>query len=187
MSIVQGRVDLDQRSSLRHNVETFSSDGGNSIMLEITIPGYRTLRIEHLVLDYNGTLACDGKLAEGVSERLAALSKKLKIHVLTADTFGKAQAGLRGIPCELSILAAEDQAQAKLEYVQRLGVEGVVCMGNGRNDRLMLREAPLGITVVMEEGAAMETLNAADLVCTGICAALDLLLNPLRLVATLRS
>jgi len=156
-------------------------------MLAITIPGYRALRFEHLVLDYNGTLACDGKLIEGVADRLAALSKNLRIYVLTADTFGKAESGLRAVPCELTILPATDQAMAKREYVRNLGPESTICIGNGRNDRLMLREASLGIAVVQEEGAALEALNAADLVCTSICSALDLLLNPLRLVATLRS
>ena len=28
-------------------------------MIEISIPGFGTLRLEHMVLDYNGTLACD--------------------------------------------------------------------------------------------------------------------------------
>ena len=156
-------------------------------MLEITIPGYKTQRFEHLVLDYNGTLACDGKLVDGVDDRLAALSKKLKIHILTADTFGQAKSELQNVSCQLSILAAEDQAKSKLEYVQQLGLDTTICIGNGRNDRLMLKQALLGIAVVIDEGTAMETLNAADLVCTSICSALDLLLNPLRLVATLRS
>jgi len=156
-------------------------------MLEIIIPGYKTLGFEHLVLDYNGTLACDGKLVDGVDDRLAALSKKIKIHILTADTFGQAQSELHDVPCQLSILAADDQAKAKLEYVQKLGLDTTVCIGNGRNDRLMLRDALLGIAVILDEGAALETLNAADLVCTNICSALDLLLNPLRLIATLRS
>lgn len=156
-------------------------------MLEIAIPGYKDLHFEHLVLDYNGTLACDGKLLGGVRDRLAALSEKLKIHVLTADTFGQAKSGLRKVPCQLSILAVNDQAKAKLDYVQKLGPESAVCIGNGRNDRLMLREAQLGIAVILGEGAATETQDAADLVCTDICTALDLLLNPMRLVATLRS
>ena len=90
-------------------------------MLEIDISGYRLLRLEHLVLDYNGTLACDGGLLDGVKDRLEALADALHIHILTADTFGKARAQLVGIPCDLSILPAEDQDQRKLEYVQQLG------------------------------------------------------------------
>ncbi len=156
-------------------------------MIEIVIPGYKTLRLEHLVLDYNGTLACDGKRLDGVEERLEALSRQVRVHVLTADTFGKVRSGMEKIPCELSILPVGDQDKGKLEYIQGLGPESTVCIGNGRNDRLMLKNASLGIAVVLEEGAAIEALSEADVVCTRINDALDLLLNPLRLVATMRS
>lgn len=156
-------------------------------MLEIDIPGYRALRLAHLVLDYNGTLACDGELLSGVRDRLTALAGVLQIHILTADTFGKARAQLVGVPCDLSILPVEDQDRRKLEYVQRLGTETAVCVGNGRNDRRMLQEAGLGIVVVQAEGAAVQTVLAADVLAPDILTALDLLTHPLRLVATLRS
>jgi soluble P-type ATPase len=155
-------------------------------MLEIDIPGYRALRLAHLVLDYNGTLACDGELLDGVRDRLTALAGMLQIHILTADTFGKARAQLVGVPCVLSILSADDQDRRKLEYIQRLGTEATVCVGNGRNDRRMLQEAGLGIVVVQAEGAAVQTVLAADVLAPDILTALDLLTHPLRLVATLR-
>jgi soluble P-type ATPase len=41
--------------------------------------------------------------------------------------------------------------------------------------------------VVGPEGAAVDALQASDVVATSIQSALDLLLNPQRLVATLRS
>jgi soluble P-type ATPase len=156
-------------------------------VIEINIPGYRKLRLKHIVLDYNGTIACDGELIAGVKENLTALADKLQIHILTADTFGKARSGLEGIECELSILAADAQDIGKLEYVKGLGAEYAVCVGNGRNDQLMLKEAALGIAVILEEGTAVDTLFAADIVCTHIVSALELLRNPLRLTATLRS
>ena len=37
-------------------------------MLEINIPGYTKIFVEHLVLDYNGTLAVDGIPLQGVLE-----------------------------------------------------------------------------------------------------------------------
>jgi soluble P-type ATPase len=49
----------------------------------------------------------------------------------------------------------------------------------------MLKEAALGIAVVLGEGAAVEALLAADVAAPSIIAALELLTNPLRLVATL--
>jgi P-type E1-E2 ATPase len=156
-------------------------------MIEITIPGYRKLQLVHLVLDYNGTLACDGQLLPGVAERLNTLSEQMKIHVLTADTFGSVESALSEVAGELSILAPENQDVGKLRYVEQVGSEMTVCIGNGRNDRLMLKEAALGIAVLEGEGAAVETVTAADVVAPNILAALDLLLRPLRLVATLRS
>jgi soluble P-type ATPase len=155
-------------------------------VIEINIPGYRKLQVEHLVLDYNGTIACDGDLIAGVKENLETLAGELQIHILTADTFGKARSGLKGIKCQISILAPETQDIGKLEYVKGLGSDNTVCMGNGRNDQLMLKEAALGIAVILDEGAAVETLRAADIVCTNIISALELLTNPLRLMATLR-
>jgi len=156
-------------------------------MIGVKIPGYKTFKFEHLVLDYNGTLAVDGELLKGVKEALKGLSEQLQIHILTADTFGKVRSRVEGIPCELSILPLENQDTGKLDYVIGLGAQHTVCIGNGRNDRLMLKEAGLGIAVILEEGVATETLVAADIVCTSILSALELLTNPLRLTATLRS
>jgi len=156
-------------------------------MIEISIPGFHDLQLKHLVLDYNGTLACDGKLIPGVQKVLNRLSENLEVHVLTADTFGHARSGLEGIDCTLSILPIDKQDKRKLEYVQELDASRSVCIGNGRNDRFMISEAALGITVVQKEGAAFETLQAADVVCDSIVNALELLVNPLRLVASLRS
>ncbi|MEJ2747428.1 MAG: ATPase P [Anaerolineae bacterium] len=156
-------------------------------MIEISIPDFGDLHLEHLVLDYNGTLAVDGRILFGVRERLERLANQLTIHVITADTFGKAADYLAGIPCQLDILPPGRQDEAKREFVRELGVEKCVCVGNGRNDRLMLQEAALGIAILQEEGAAAATLIAADVVVPDIQSALELLMQPLRLTATLRA
>jgi len=155
-------------------------------MIEVTIPGYKTVRLQHLVMDYNGTMACDGRLIEGVREMLDALRDRLEIHVLTADTFGKARAELAGVPASLSVLPEADQDQGKLDYVRALGLASVVAIGNGRNDKLMLAAAELGIALIQEEGACVETVTAADMVCPSILSALTLLTQTGRLVAGLR-
>lgn len=156
-------------------------------MLKVDIPGYAPLRLKHLVLDYNGTLAVDGRLLPGVRRRIHALSRDLEIHVVTADTFGAARTALASLPCRLSILPTRGQDRAKRAYVVRLGTGRTACIGNGRNDRLMLKTAALGIAVLQGEGAASVALAAADLIAPTITEALDLLAKPLRLVASLRS
>lgn len=155
-------------------------------MLEITIPGRDTLRLKHLVLDYNGTLAIDGSLITGVQESLNRLTEKLVIHVITADTFGKAAESLKAVNCQLTILSNKNQQQQKADFVKKLGEQYTVAIGNGLNDALMLKQAALGLAVIQQEGAAVKTVQSADIAFNSITDALDLLLNPMRLKATLR-
>ncbi|RYD65127.1 MAG: ATPase P [Verrucomicrobiaceae bacterium] len=156
-------------------------------MIDLDIPGLEVFSIRHLVLDYNGTLALNGNLLPGVLDVLGMLAPSLEIHVVTADTFGTAAAQLVGLPVKLTVLPENDQAEAKLEYVRNLGVESVIAIGNGRNDRKMLEAAAIGIITVQKEGASLRALTRADVITTNILDALELLRYPKRLVATLRS
>lgn len=156
-------------------------------MISLEIPDFGKLTLNHMVLDYNGTIAVDGKLLGGVAERLRILADLIEIHVLTADTFGTVAASLQDIPCTVHVLSKKEQEKGKLRYVEKLGPEKTVSIGNGRNDRLMLKISAIGLVVVQDEGAAVEAVLGADVVLPNISTALDLLVNPLRLVATLRS
>jgi len=57
-------------------------------MFEITIPSRGLLRLQYLVLDVNGTIALDGRLLRGVSERLERLRKSLEPWLVRAETQG---------------------------------------------------------------------------------------------------
>ncbi len=128
-------------------------------MLEVEIPGRGVLRLAHLVLDVNGTVALDGALLPGVADRLRALGRGLEIHLLTADTHGRQDEVDRALGLQATRLATDrSQAEQKAEHVRRLGAEG----------------------------AAVSAVREADVVVADVLAALDLLLNPRRLVATLR-
>ncbi len=140
-------------------------------------------RTTDLVLDFTGTLSKDGFLLPGIAERLVRLSERLRISVLTADTFGTAGTQLRGLPVELRIVA---KGSEKADFVRRVGGERVVAIGNGRNDVPMMRAAGLGIAVIGPEGAAVELLHVADMVVRDVHDALDLLASPLRIKAALR-
>ncbi len=155
-------------------------------MIVVDAPGDSRLEIRDVVCDFNGTLAQDGVLIDGVRARLAALGAQVRVHVVTADTFGAARQALDGVDVRLTVLGEGDQAQAKAAYVARLGPLRTAAIGNGRNDAAMLAAAALGIAVIGPEGAAAATLAAARVVTADIRVALDLLLMPKRLVATLR-
>jgi soluble P-type ATPase len=155
-------------------------------MIEIDIPGFGMVRLEHLVSDFTGTLSVDGVLVPRVEARLKKLSEVLKIHILTADTFGKAQMELRNVDCELRILTGENHDVQKEEYVNKLGPAEVVALGNGKNDRRMLKAARIGIAVSEGEGCAVDAIMAADIHVRAVLDGLDLLLNTKRCKATLR-
>jgi soluble P-type ATPase len=155
-------------------------------MFKLDIPGFGPLRLKHLVSDFTGTLSVDGRLVDGIRERLNRVSGFLKVHILTADTFGRAGEELRGINCDVHILRGEDHDVQKGEYVRRLGPERVIAIGNGNNDRRMLRVARVGVAVCLPEGCSRDALTSGDILVHTPIDALDLLLNPKRLKATLR-
>ena len=155
-------------------------------MLKVNIPGHGECHLRWLVCDYNGTLAHDGILIPEIVPLLKELSDDLEIHVVTADTFGIAEEQCAPLPVKLTILPPDHQAQSKLDYITQLGPQSSVCLGNGRNDMLMLRHATLGICVMEQEGACVHSLQESDIVCRSAKDALGLLLNPKRLMATLR-
>lgn len=156
-------------------------------MIDIEIPGSTNLRLSHLVLDYNGTLALDGDLLVGVTEIIQELANHLQLHVITADTHGTVAKKLADLPCSLHIIGYNEQDLQKDAFVRSLGAEKVVAIGNGRNDGLMLKTAALGIALVQEEGASIAAILQADIICNDILNAFALLLKPDRLKATLRN
>lgn len=148
------------------------------------LPDGAVIELEHLVLDMNGTITDRGRLIEGVAERLAALTQGLDVRIATADTFGAAEAISTGLGIGVETIR---DGRDKERLVLTLGAERTAAIGNGRNDVPMLRAARLAIAVIGPEGAAGQALAAADVVCTSITDALDLLLDERVLRATLRA
>lgn len=155
-------------------------------MIPLDIPGFGRRELTHLVLDYNGTLALDGRIQPGVLSRLSQLRQSLEIHILTADTFGTVRSTFGPSGYTVHILPSGDEREAKAAYVRSLGAMSCACMGNGNNDSAMLAAAGLSMAVLQPEGIALPALTAAHVAVPGIEAALDLLLHPSRLKATLR-
>jgi P-type E1-E2 ATPase len=155
-------------------------------MLTIEVPGYKTLHLRYLVTDVNGTLAVDGKLLPGVEERIARLRAHLEIYMLTANTHGRQHEIDAALGLQATIIQAGAEAEQKARFVADLGSEQVVALGQGANDAAMLRTAGLGICVLSPEGLSSLALQSADLIMPDILSALDALLHPARLKATLR-
>lgn len=155
-------------------------------MIEITIPGRGNYTINNLVLDLNGTIAVDGNIIGGVKEKLAMLSHKLDIFLVTADMNKNAERLVKDLPVKLYKIKETEENNQKLRVVLKKGKNNTVSIGNGCNDVSMLKESAIGISIVGGEGASAEAMMASDLVVVTINDALDLLLKPHRLGATLR-
>lgn len=155
----------------------------NSKYIDLEIQGGMLRRFTDLVLDYTGTLSQDGVLLPGVAERLERISAGLRITIMTADTFGMAADQTKGLPVDFRIIGTGIE---KADAVLMMGGENVIAVGNGRNDVSMMGVAGLKIAVMGPEGVSGELVRVADVVVRDICNALDLIINPLRLKATLR-
>jgi soluble P-type ATPase len=155
-------------------------------MIKISIPGREELTLSHLILDYNGTIALDGEIIESIRPRLEQLKNHLQIYVITADTHGTAAKKCEGLPLQVLTFPTEQVGAIKAAEAMKL-TGGVACIGNGFNDIPMSEVCNLSICVMGREGCCGKLLAAADVVVTSIDDALDLLLMPQRLRATLRT
>jgi soluble P-type ATPase len=155
-------------------------------MIRIPVPGRGSHDIENLVLDLNGTISVDGRIVRGVKEKLGELSGELEITVVTADTNRNAEGLLAGLPVLIHTIRENQENEQKLAVVLEKGKDNTVSIGNGSNDVSMLRESAIGICVLGREGASAEAMMASDVVVPSVNDALDLLLKPHRLRATLR-
>lgn len=150
------------------------------------IPGYGILEIKNLVLDYNGTIAKDGKLLEGLKDLLIKLAEVVDIYILTADTYGSVEKEMAGLPLKVQVIKGENELVEKRDFAREIGANVTMAIGNGYNDQLLFREVKLSIVVMGCEACATILFNIADLVASDIYDALGLLLNPTRLRSSLR-
>jgi len=153
------------------------------VTLAIPIPGRDELRLEHLLLDVNGTLTSRGVLIDGVEPRIESLRELLDIQLVSADTFGT----LDDIADRLRVGSVRaGSGEDKLRVLTEWGHDRSAVIGNGANDVLVLEAAAVGFAVLGPEGASAAALRSADVVCASAADALDLLIDPQALSATLR-
>ncbi|MHC6180104.1 HAD family hydrolase [Clostridium sp. JNZ X4-2] len=155
-------------------------------MLRITIPGQNEFSVKNVVFDFNGTLATDGKLKSPVKKILVEIERFLDIYILSSDTYGSVQNECKDIGAKVQVLKGSSGSVKKKEFVQLLGAEDTICIGNGKNDIGMFEICALSILIIGEEGCSAKALLKADIIVKSSEDALMLLLNPKRITATLR-
>lgn len=154
--------------------------------MRLDIPNKGNYDIKNIALDYNGTLATDGEIEESTLKLLSNLAKKFNIYILSADTHGSITKKLKEMPFEVIVVSSENGQKDKADFIKQIGAEETIAIGNGNIDILMFREAIVSIGIMGSEGIAVKALLEADIVVENIRTALNLIENPLRIIATLR-
>ena len=154
--------------------------------MKFEIPEYGTFNIKNLVFDYNGTLAEDGIVKPEILRKLEELSAEFDIYVVTADTYGTVEKMFDGSSVEVSIISRENGSKDKESLVESLGCNETIAVGNGFNDRAMLKAAALGFCIAGPEGASVKAIINSDVVVGGIEDFFSMIDEPKRLIATLR-
>ncbi|OQX56924.1 MAG: haloacid dehalogenase [Helicobacteraceae bacterium 4484_230] len=142
----------------------------------IEIPNDRRFELRSIVCDYNGTIAKDGRVVDGVKALMDELAQKYRIYVVTADTFGSVKEELKEFDVSVKVLSSHDHTGEKADFIKELGADSSVAIGNGNNDVLMLKTAALSVALMGDEGCSKETLLNSDIVCKNIIDALELFL-----------
>lgn len=154
--------------------------------MDINIPGVGSFHLQNVIFDLNGTLAVDGKISEDIRQRIKKLSRQYRVVIASSDIHNNLETLAKELGVEAHILKSGEIAPQKAELMRQMGADITIAVGNGSNDWQMLREAALGIVVIGKEGASTKALLNADVIVPGIEEAIDCILTPLRLIATLR-
>jgi soluble P-type ATPase len=157
-------------------------------VIRVERPGEVPLHLTHAILDFNGTLARDGDLEAPLVPLLGSLAQRVTCIILSADTYGTVDRAAKVLGIEALRVRSGDEKAKVLTDLRRSGdgAPGIVAVGNGRNDVGMFRVADLALAVAGPEGLSVAALLAADVVARSPAEALELLLHPARLTATLR-
>jgi soluble P-type ATPase len=149
------------------------------------IPGLGDLELDTLILDLNGTIAVDGSLLGGVKEGIKKLQDAgIEVVFFTGNTNNDAEkiSSDLGIGWKLAKNAIE-----KAELALSMGSTNIVTIGNGSIDAELFKVAKLSILTIQAEGASKKAFDNCDILTTSIADALEILILPSRLIATLRS
>jgi len=155
-------------------------------MIDVTVPGWGELSVEYLMVDFNGTVAVDGKLKKEVRDAIDKISRYVKVFIITADSYDSVDAELGASSVTFIKVNKNASGEEKAKVVRELGPEKIVAIGNGANDAAMLKEAALGIAVMGDEGCSTALIKEADIMVSDVVKAFGLILHPERILATLR-
>jgi len=146
--------------------------------------GVGEIELTNIILDLNGTLAINGKLVEGVKNRLVKLKQMgFNLYLFTGDQRGNAIDLASEISIKVQKATTSDEKEA---LTMKLETEKTVAIGNARIDIGTFKSCKLRIGTLQAEGIHTEILPYIDILVPSINDALDLLINSDVFNATMR-
>lgn len=152
--------------------------------MKYMVPGVGELELNTIIFDLNGTLTVRGKLPQEVFEQI----QKLRDIGFTCVLFSGDQRGnAQKLAQELGIdFVPTKDTKAKREAARKYDKEHIVAVGNARIDIGVFENAKVRIGTLQAEGIHPGILSHIDILVPSIINALDLLLDPDSLAATMR-
>lgn len=152
----------------------------------LKIPQLKTINVKNIVFDYNGTIATSGQVSPEIFDQIIALTETFNVFIVTADTFDTVRKRFDATPVEVYIIDHDNGTDDKAKFIKTIGAEQTIALGNGNNDRQMLKESAIGISVLGDEGLSVKSFNASDLIVKNILDFFEMIEEPKKLIATLR-
>ena len=152
----------------------------------INVPQTGKYDIENIVFDYNGTIANNGIIIDGVLEKIVDLSKSFNVHIITADTFSTVRESFKGTNVNINIIDKDYGSEQKEKFIDKLGFDKTIALGNGRNDELMLKKSIISIAVLNDEGVSVKAINSADFLIKDINNFFEMIYDTNKMIAILR-
>lgn len=155
-------------------------------MIKIEIPERGIIELENILIDFNGTIAVDGKVKEDIKNKLKELSELLNVIILTSDSYGTARDECAKLGLRVMTYPRGCSGMHKQEMVYVLGADKTASIGNGFNDMEMFEASVLSVAVIEKEGMSSKLIQKSDLLTRSINEALDLFLIPNYIKSDLR-
>jgi len=150
----------------------------------IKAPNNKTIEIENIILDLNGTLANYGRVSERSKELLQQLKQlNYNIVLISGDIRGNASVIAKELDITLLLGA---NSQEKAQQMQLFDKEKTVAIGNARIDIGTFQNAIISIATLQSEGIHVGILKYVDIIVPSIEDALNLFIEPKALEGTLR-
>lgn len=150
----------------------------------IKAPNNKTIEIENIILDLNGTLANYGRVSERSKELLQQL-KQLNYNIVLISGDIRGNASIIAKELDITLLLGAD-SQEKAQQMQLFDKEKTVAIGNARIDIGTFQNAIISIATLQSEGIHVGILKYVDIIVPSIEDALNLFIEPKALEGTLR-